>query len=362
MSMTLSDLHKLMEAEAKDKQIPLSGDFEITPRCNLNCVMCYVRKHPADKLAIEEEMTAGKIISIARQARDMGMLHILLTGGEILIRRDFKYIYEEISKLGLIITLYTNGTLITQDWVDWIATMPPKKVSITMYGASAGTYEKVTGDRDGYRRVVKTIDMLIERKIKVELKTTWVKSCVEEYYQMLEFAQSKCLKLSVVNYIFPSRKNECSNPLAHRLDPDELGRKEFEIENYDPSNTVKLERDQITYDSDELDKKDINNQNGAFRCNAGITSFWLSWRGEILPCGLMNEPKVRVDKSDFKQGWEQLKQLRGKVPVCEDCNKCDARDYCLSCPARLYAENVSFSEPADYLCRHARTRKLLALK
>lgn len=356
MSMTYGVLYDLMEAEAIEKKIPLSGGFEITARCNLNCVMCYVRKNVGDHYALENEMTADEIISLTRQARDMGMLNILLTGGEILVRKDFRYIYEEISKLGLIITLYTNGTLITEEWVDWIAKIPPLQVSITMYGASAETYKKVTGSGEAFHRVGRAVDMLLERGIKVELKTTWVKSSVDDYYELLEFAESKGLPLKIVNYIFPTKQNECSNPLGNRLDPETLAKKEIEVENYVHERWKDTETDPVSFDSDDLDKNVVDSTDGAYRCKAGVTSFWLSWRGEILPCAVSSEPKVQVENKNLSEAWNQLTKMTSMVPVCEDCSKCDARQYCMSCPARLHAENGSFTEPADYLCKHIRTR------
>lgn len=362
MSMKLSDLQKLMVAEAKEKKIPLSGDFEITPRCNLNCVMCYVRKHPADKLAIEKEMSAEQIISIARQARDMGMLYILLTGGEILVRKDFEYIYEEICKLGLIVTLFTNGTLITKEWADWIATIPPFMVSITMYGASADTYEKVTGNRNGFQLVERAIDMLLEKGIKVELKTAWIKSSVDDYYKLLEFAESKGLQLKIVNYIFPSKENNFSNPIGNRIDPESLAKKENEVEEYARQQSIFTTKEKEVLESEESKNKEFNAVGGAFRCDAGINSFWLSWSGQMLPCGVMSEPRVVIENNDFRRAWELTTQVISRIPTCVDCRTCDVSHYCMSCPARLFAENGSFTQPAEYLCRHAKTRKLLFLK
>ena len=60
---------------------PLSGTFELSPVCNLACKMCYVRKTPAE-VAASPRPPVGLIqwLSIAEQARDAGMLYLLLTG------------------------------------------------------------------------------------------------------------------------------------------------------------------------------------------------------------------------------------------------------------------------------------------
>ena len=76
----------------------------------MNCDMCYVR------LSREEMQQKGRIrsgeewIELAKQMRDAGTLFILLTGGEPLLHPDFQRIYYELKKLGMIVTLNTNGT------------------------------------------------------------------------------------------------------------------------------------------------------------------------------------------------------------------------------------------------------------
>ena len=80
---------------------PLSGTFELSPVCNLACKMCYVRKTPAE-VAASPRPPVGLIqwLSIAEQARDAGMLYLLLTGGEPFLWQDFWPLYERLSTMG----------------------------------------------------------------------------------------------------------------------------------------------------------------------------------------------------------------------------------------------------------------------
>lgn len=94
---------------------PLSGTFELSPVCNLACKMCYVRKTPAE-VAASPRPPVGLIqwLSIAEQARDAGMLYLLLTGGEPFLWQDFWPLYERLSTMGFLISINSNGTLLDE--------------------------------------------------------------------------------------------------------------------------------------------------------------------------------------------------------------------------------------------------------
>ena len=88
--------------------IPVSGTFELTQRCNFGCEMCYVH----DCTQKTDPLSAEDWISLAKQARDAGTVFLLLTGGEPLIRDDFEEIYRALAKMGFLISINTNGSLL----------------------------------------------------------------------------------------------------------------------------------------------------------------------------------------------------------------------------------------------------------
>ncbi len=98
------------------KKIPVNGSIEVSPLFNMNCDMCYVR---LSKQAMESKgrlRTADEWLQIAGQMKKAGTLFMLLTGGEPLLYPDFRKLYLGLKKLGMIITINTNGTLIDEEW------------------------------------------------------------------------------------------------------------------------------------------------------------------------------------------------------------------------------------------------------
>ena len=65
--------------------------------------MCYVRQAAGDLTKAAKELPAAAWLELARQAVDNGMVFLLLTGGEVFLRRDFFEIYEPLTRLGLVL-------------------------------------------------------------------------------------------------------------------------------------------------------------------------------------------------------------------------------------------------------------------
>ena len=79
-TQSFSDFSGYLEAKARQQGIPVRGQFELTPLCNLNCVMCYVHLNAAQ----QPLLTAEQWKALMRQAHDAGMYAATLTGGECL--------------------------------------------------------------------------------------------------------------------------------------------------------------------------------------------------------------------------------------------------------------------------------------
>lgn len=121
-SSTEPRLSSYLHARACRSGTPLAGNFELTARCNFNCKMCYVHLTAEEQQRRGRELTADEWLAIAQEARSRGMLFLLLTGGEPLIRKDFRYLLTELKKMGLLVSVNSNGSLIDRDWLDFSGT------------------------------------------------------------------------------------------------------------------------------------------------------------------------------------------------------------------------------------------------
>ena len=358
MKMTWDKLNNELVASAQVHRMPIMGQFELTSRCNLRCKMCYVCNPANDIEVLEREHSAREWIHLAEEARDAGMLHLLLTGGEVFLRKDFKRIYEEISMMGFNTKIYTNATMITPQIASWLGRIPPSEVEVTLYGASAETYAKVCGCGDAFSKTVRGIDLLQAEGIALQLKTTVVRDNANEFNKIAAFAEKRAVEFGVVTYVSPRREGNTLHPESHRLSPRELAEYENNVDRYFKEKERKAsnvpQSNEYWVDEEHFEKtdecKESQNICDPFECLVGKCSFWVTWDGKMTACGLTDEPATFPFQKGFGLAWEELKTLCANIPVCTACMECPVREYCITCPMRLKIETGFYDKPAPYFC------------
>ena len=143
--VSITHFAERLNREILAKRIPLTGSIELTHRCNLRCVHCYCNLPAGERKAMSRELTTEEVLDIYDQIAEAGCLWLLITGGEPLLRKDFREALAGAKQRGFILTLFTNGTLITPETADFLTEWRPYSIEITLYGATRETYEKITG-------------------------------------------------------------------------------------------------------------------------------------------------------------------------------------------------------------------------
>ena len=99
-----------LDMKAREKGVPLNGQFELTPLCNFDCKMCYAHLTP-EQLQEQPIMSVPQWKDLMHQAWEMGMMKATLTGGECLTYPGFKELYLYLHSLGCEIIVLTNGII-----------------------------------------------------------------------------------------------------------------------------------------------------------------------------------------------------------------------------------------------------------
>jgi len=186
-SEPLEVLGQKLEKRFANGRFPYSGQWELTCRCNLRCAMCYTDCFNTPE-KIQNELSTSEILRILKELAAAGVMDLVLTGGEPLSRPDFMTIYEAAHAQGFLLTVFTNGTLITEDIADrWVA-RPPKMVEISLHGTSAEVFERVTRMPGSLNSCLRGINLLVKRKIPLTLKTVGMTLNREEILSVKRFA------------------------------------------------------------------------------------------------------------------------------------------------------------------------------
>jgi radical SAM protein with 4Fe4S-binding SPASM domain len=343
-----AEFSQTVHERSRGKRVPLSGTLELTWRCNLSCRHCCCNLPVDDGVASSAELTTTEYLRLFDQLAESECFWLLLTGGEPLIRRDFRELYIEAKKRGFLITLFTNGTCLTPETADLLAEWPPFQVEITLYGHSREVYEAVTQAPGSFARCLRGIDLLRERGIPLGLKTVVMRENKAEIGQIKAFTEELGLSFRFDGMITP-RLDRGRQPLAVRLTPREL----LDLDLADEDRVKEWERlyDQYCRPSDAVDAGDL------YQCGAGITGFSVDPYGGLRVCSLSRCDGYDLRSGDFASGWQRLKVFRAKKSTRSTrCDACHIKVMCGMCPANAELEEGDPETPVDFLCETAHLR------
>jgi radical SAM protein with 4Fe4S-binding SPASM domain len=325
-------------------RLPVSGSIELTRRCNLRCVHCYLPRGPGRPG--REELGTSQILSLLEELSDAGCLFLLLTGGEPLLRPDFADIYTRAKERGMLLSVFSNGTMISDEIAGLFSELPPYSVEISVYGASEETYNKITGSGDAFERCMDGIRKLAANGVCVKLKAMLMTMNSHEFKEIEGIASDAGLKFRLDAALFP-RLDRDSGPTGLRVGPEEATSVEFQ----DQARALNL-RDYY------LRTKGAPASDSLYVCGAGLTSFHIDAYGRLKPCLLLEDFGQDVSGGGFLDAWNgAIAELREKkLDEGHECSSCDRKSLCNYCPAFFHLENGSEKSSSDYLCSIGKTR------
>jgi radical SAM protein with 4Fe4S-binding SPASM domain len=329
------------------QRIPIAGSLEVTERCNLRCRHCYI---PTVQRAgsRRRELKLPEIERILVEITEAGCLWLLLTGGEPFLRRDFLDIYAAARRKGLILTLFTNGTLITRPIADYLAEWRPFKIEITLYGATQETYERITAVPGSYARCMTGIQLLVERNLPLGLKTMLMTLNRHELDRMQALADNLGAEFRF-DPILNAALDGSNRPAGLRLTPEEV----VAVEKTDPGRSRSWPERYRQTAGMEISGRPL------YLCGAGKNSFHIDAAGRLSQCLTARNPSYNLREGNFSEGWEQFlpdlvtRQYSEAFP----CRACALRMVCPQCPAIGATEMGNPEKPVDYLCRVANLRR-----
>lgn len=347
--------------KASRNGMPLSGTFELTPCCNMACKMCYVRKTKEEQEKIAPLRTAKEWLELGKTAREQGMLYLLLTGGEPFLRPDFQEILSGLHRMGLLISINSNGTLIDEETVEWLKETPPVRINITLYGASDETYARLCGNPKGFTQTARAIRLLKEAGIQVKINCSVTPYNVDDLEGIYAFAREEGLLVQATSYMFPPLRRDTSMVGQNdRFSPQEAAYQSACILALDLGEDEFLRRvsrdESLAFPQEiEEDCPEIDGEGDGIRCRAGKCSFWITWDGRMLPCGMFPEGNAQnVFQIGFEKAWKQVHEEALAIRLPAKCSGCTLRDQCKACAAMVMTESGNFHTVPEYRCKMAK--------
>ena len=348
-----------LHTKAARMNIPLSGTFELTPVCNMDCRMCYVRMSKEQQEAVHPLHTADEWLSLAAEAKKHGLLYLLLTGGEPFLRPDFREILAGLHQMGFIISVNSNGTLIDESVIRWLKETPPVRINMTLYGASDETYARLCRNPGGFTQAVRAIRLLREAGISVKLNCSVTPYNADDLEEIYRFAREEGLLVQATSYMFPPLRRDAGMIGCNdRFTPEEAAYQSARISMFANGEEAFLEKmkNQKTggLPADPGDDC-LETEGEGIRCRAGKCSFWVTWDGRLLPCGMLpGQGTEEVFRIGFEEAWRRASEEARAIRLPAGCKDCSLKDECRACAAMVYTESGDFHHIPEYRCRMAR--------
>ena len=313
--MKYREFRSKMLEEAIRTRTPILGEFELTAHCNFACKMCYVINKKAMDLNTEQWK------AIFKKAYDNGLLFALMTGGEIFMRNDFIALYNYLYDLGVKITLFSNGSMISEEVVNALRKRPPEYIAITLYGASEKTYLAITNQK-GFNDVDQAINRLKDKGINIVIRTLPLKPIYNDLDKMINWVKSIGLSLNYSQYVGPTRTLNF-NHKEMRLEP-----KELEIF------TTKINKE-FGYESNSTENYSVDEKS----CAALRAAYFINYEGLMMPCAMAYKPARSVlGEEPFIDVFHNLYLEMKDIEKDYECLGCKHRGTCIQCYARRLLE------------------------
>lgn len=298
--------------------------WEVTPRCNHNCVHCYNYWRSTSDVLIENRLydeIASKIINLHP-------VYVVITGGEpLLVFEEIKPQIEKFIDNKISVSLNTNASLIT----DEIAMFLKKyniPVLVSLPCSNEAICNDITNTNNAFFRTTRGISILINAGVTVTVNMVVMKSNVNYIYDTAKFVVEE---LGVKSF-FASRVGK---PINARV--------EFEKELLDLSDLIKLQSELLRIKKDfnirigtagPIPACSITNDNSfqefAYEknCSAGKVAYSIDTNGNVKACPRDSKIYGNILSDDFSLIWEKMGEWRDETLLPIDCRRCSVKKYC----------------------------------
>ncbi len=198
---------RFLEARWLKKNKPFAVSFALTRRCNYRCLYCGTSKIK------EKELSTKDIFWIIDALKRCGVLIIVFTGGEPLLREDIGDIINYAKGKEFIIFVNTNGSLVP-DKIGQIKSIDGLQISLE---GLPEVHDIIRG-RGSYNEVIKALETAKKHNIRVAIATTLNKLNVDKIETVIKIAQRFDVLASFQPLTLTLLDTHYPNPLLPSLD------------------------------------------------------------------------------------------------------------------------------------------------
>ncbi|MDO4748166.1 MAG: radical SAM protein [Eubacteriales bacterium] len=345
------DFPEILNKITVEKGFLTNCTIELTPLCNFKCKFCYARKSPE-----QLKQNGEKVFSFDDWKRyidelaQMNCMTLVLTGGECTIHPEFVKIYRYAYEKGFVITVFTNGSNITDEILSTFVEYPPSRIFVTMYGASSKTYETVTGHAKWFEIVKRNIEKMVDKKLDLIIQNTMSSENIKDTEDLYDYANSLSLEFRYSSML--NSYGNCTEEVYEQVKADnDLAQ---EVSNNIWRKQRGMTQQQYiehinTIHTSFVPKKSDPNAVG-IKCSAGRNACFFAYNGYMQVCNTFDVCKIDTKNKTIRECFEQLIQWANSLPRIKECEDCIHAFHCNSCAALHYNDTGKLGVPSPKIC------------
>ena len=323
-----------MNQKALRLGLPLSVHIDITYRCNERRVHCSLDHDD------HGEMTTEEIVDVLTQLADVGVFFLSLSGGEVLMRRDFFEIVERARQLLFNVKVKTNGVMIREKEAARLRQLGVEQVQISVYSHRPEVHDAITKLPGSLKRTIRAIRFLKSQGLKVVIANVLMNGNFSDQPGVIALARELGVSYTLDPTITPKMDGDTSI-LALRIPGSEL-RQVFHNQEL-VGNVEEFCAPPPPPGEDIME---------GFPCSAGHTACYISPYGDVFPCVQFPLPSGNVRRQKFLDIWRHSPQLQDvrsiRAKDLSTCSSCAHVGTCTRCPGLAYMEgNMRGPSTAD---------------
>ncbi len=191
--------------------------LQITEKCNFRCSHCFVNSTVSGNEMLLKQIIDHVIPNLIKS----NVTKVTLTGGEPLVHRDVREIISALCDEGIAVSVCTNGSLITDDFMTFILGYPNIHFNVSLDGLYYESHGRFRGnlERQIYDKIIKNIELLGKHRLLNGILTTPNKyASISEYDELCSFVRSVGAKYILMNPLSPFGRGNETQMLAYTRD------------------------------------------------------------------------------------------------------------------------------------------------
>lgn len=291
--------------------------LELNTTCNLRCEHCYIDDYSIPGLPTES------VKEIIKQARNLGLLCILLTGGEIFVREDIFDIISFARNNFLKVYLISNCTLLNSSNLRRLKNLNIFELGTSLYSMNPKIHDSITGTKGSHAKTFNSIMLAKELGISVAIKCPLMKQNMDSLPEVIMFCESNHIQFESTSFITPKNDGNLA-PTRYQLT-------DCQIENYYAKYYFPY-----FYSTDGLLTKTKLDD---YLCPDLSNSLYINARGEVFPCNSFLYKVGDLQQNSLSEIWNssRLKKIAElKHRDIKECLSCALIDNCSYCPGQSY--------------------------